>query len=157
MNGVTNGHEGIIPLPSAKPIKVSTSITIQPPLTRRGHGPGLALVVPSGIDLDGSDKTLDPPPLQKWAEEGYAVVQIVLAEGEGDKFGSNFEQAVDTLSKLKECDSVEKIGLICRLYNFLYHRHILTAELSLQCTYHTRRYENYRLDGLYRRRGHLWK
>ena len=157
MNGVTNGHEETIPLPSAKPIKVSTSITIQPPLTRRGQGPGLALVVPSGIDLNGSDTTLDPPPLQKWAEEGYAVAQITLAEGQSDKFGSNFEEAIDALSKLKECDSAEKIGLICKMPDFLSCCLTLIAERSVQCTYYTRRYENHRFDDLYCRRGHLWQ
>lgn len=119
MNGDTNGHcDETIPLPSAKPVNVSSSVTIQPPLTRRGHGPGLALVVPSAVDLNGSDKTLDPPPIQKWAEEGYAVAQITLTEGDGSKFKANFEEAVDALSKLKECDSVEKIGLIGRPPDF---------------------------------------
>lgn len=113
MNGITNGHEETIPLPSAVPHKVSSKVVLQAPLTRKGHGPGLIILVPSGLDLNGSEKTLDPPPLQKWAEEGFAVAQITVTEGEGDSFQSNLETAFDGLTDLKECDSVEKIGLIC--------------------------------------------
>ena len=113
MNGVTNGHEEAIPPPSAKPVTVSSNVILQPPLTRRGHGPGLVLLVPDGLALSGSDKTLDPPPLQKWAEEGYAVAQVTLDESEGDKFQRYLQEATDALSELKECDSTDQIGLIC--------------------------------------------
>lgn len=132
MNGTTSDHEESIPLPSAKPSKVSSSVTTHAPLTRRGHGPGLILLVPSGLDLNGSDKTLDPPPLQKWAEEGYAVAQITLSESEGDKFKSNLQEALDALSKLKECDSVEKVGLICKLAKAMLRDNALTITLSVQ-------------------------
>ena len=114
MNGVANGHEDAIPLPSAKPATISSNIVVQAPLTRRGYGPGLLLLVPTGLDLSGSEKTLDPPPLQKWAEEGFAVAQITLGEGEGKKFQIYLQEATNALSKLKECESVDKIGLICR-------------------------------------------
>ena len=119
MNGHTNGTNGAeerTPLPSAKAIVVSPDIVIQPPLTRRGHGPGLVLLVPSGLDLRGHEKTLDPPPLQKWAEEGYAVAQITLTEGGGEKFQGHLKEVIGALEKLKDCDSVEKIGVICELY-----------------------------------------
>jgi carboxymethylenebutenolidase len=116
MNEVTSGSEETIPLPSAKPTTVSSNVVVQPPLTRRGHGPALILLVPTGLDLSSSEKTLDPPPLQKWAEEGFAVAQITLSEGEGDKFQTHLQEATNALAKLKECDSAEKIGLICRSY-----------------------------------------
>ena len=113
MNGVTNGNEDTIPLPSAKPLTISLKVTIQPPLTRRGNGPGLILLVPFGLDLNGHDKTLDPPPLQKWAEEGYAVAQITLTEGDGDKFKTHLNEAIYGLAEVKECNSTENMGLIC--------------------------------------------
>ena len=119
MNGVTNGNEDTIPLPSAKPFIVSSNVVVQPPLTRRGTGPSLILIVPSGLDLQGHNKTLDPPPLQKWAEEGYGVAQIALAEGEGDKFQTHLKEAINGLAELKECDSTEKLGLICTFSWFL--------------------------------------
>jgi carboxymethylenebutenolidase len=105
-----------MPLPSAKPATVSSNVVVQPPLTRRGHGPGLILLVPTGLDLSGSEKTLDPPPLQKWSEEGFAVAQITLGESEGDEVKIHLQEATNALSTLKECDSADKIGLICRSY-----------------------------------------
>lgn len=118
MNGETNGtnginghHEGPVELPSAKSFEVASNVLVQPPLSRKGHGPGLILLVPTGLDLSGHSKTLDPPPLQKWAEEGYAVAQITLQEGSELKGGLG--QALKALRELKECDSDEKMGLIC--------------------------------------------
>lgn len=64
--------EAEVPLPNAarEPIvgfKGAGSLSLQPPLTRRGHGPGLIVFVPA---LDGKTRaeTLDPEPVQKWAE-----------------------------------------------------------------------------------------
>ena len=115
MNGHTNGHDETIALPSAKPVNISSNVTLHPPLTRRGYGPALILLVPAELDLNGSNKTLDPPPLQKWAEEGFAVAQITLNDGAGDQFSTHLQEATNALSARKECDSVEKIGVICRL------------------------------------------
>jgi carboxymethylenebutenolidase len=116
----TNGdsHEEEIQLPSAKFIALTSSVTLQPPLTRRGHGPGLILLVPHGVDLSGSEKTLDPPPLQKWAEEGYAVAQIVTDQhGRVEPmFATQLRVAFQGLQRMEECDSVEQLGLICRSY-----------------------------------------
>ena len=120
MNGHSNGIHGPekpekpVYLPSARPFDVSSNVVIQPPLTRRGHGPGLLLLIPTGIDLEGSDKTLDPPPLQKWAEEGYAVAQIILEEAQSSTFERHMQDAIATLSELKECDSTESLGVICK-------------------------------------------
>lgn len=116
MNGPTNGahnSEDAVPLPSAKPFDVSPKVVVQPPLTRRGHGPGLVLIVPSELDLKGSLKTLDPPPLQKWAEESFVVAQITLTDGEGSEFEAQLQDALTSLSDLKECDSIDSVGLIC--------------------------------------------
>jgi carboxymethylenebutenolidase len=113
MNGhaaETNG-ESPVSLPSAKAIPINDAITLQPPLTRRGTGPGLLLLVPGSLDLNGHEKTLDPPPLQKWAEEGYAVAQIIS----DNDIKSSISKAIEELGNLQECESTSKIGLICRL------------------------------------------
>lgn len=119
MNGETNGtnghHEEPVQLPSAKAYGISSNCTVQPPLSRRGHGPGLILLVPEGLDLTGHSKTLDPPPLQKWAEEGYAVAQILVSDGLD--FKAALEDVRQALAKLEECDSGECMGLICKLTN----------------------------------------
>ncbi|KAK5652382.1 hypothetical protein OQA88_10574 [Cercophora sp. LCS_1] len=67
-------------IPSAPPVTISPTLTIQPPLSRRGTGPGLILIVPAHVDLSRNTATTDPPPLRKWAEESYAVAQILAGE-----------------------------------------------------------------------------
>jgi carboxymethylenebutenolidase len=59
-----------------RPQRISPHVTLQAPLSRRGRGPGLVLVLDHYAAIEASEKHLDPPPLQKWAEEGFAVVQV---------------------------------------------------------------------------------
>jgi len=97
---------------TAKPISVATDVLLQIPLSRRGAGPGLLLVVPKdyqGRNSADVNKTLDPEPLQKWAEEGYAVVE---ARVDVDGALDNYEQAIKALLDLPQCTSKEKIGII---------------------------------------------
>ena len=144
-NGATNGEKQV-PLPSAKPFDVSRNVVVQPPLTRRGHGPGLLLLVPAGLDLNGSSKTLDPSPLQKWAEEGFAVAQITLADGEGQKFQGHLKEAIDGLSKQSECDSTDRMGLICKVAPSPSELQYTDYLLSVQCARHTGCFERRGLD-----------
>ncbi|KAH7390114.1 hypothetical protein BKA64DRAFT_113621 [Cadophora sp. MPI-SDFR-AT-0126] len=95
---------------SAKPISVATDVLLQTPLSRRGEGPGLLLIVPKtyqGRNSADANKTLDPEPLQKWAEEGFAV-----AEARFDGVLEPCEQAIKALLDLPQCTSKEKVGLI---------------------------------------------
>ncbi|KAF2806645.1 carboxymethylenebutenolidase [Mytilinidion resinicola] len=61
---------------------ISGRTFIQPPLSRRGTGPGLILIVDQEelqtTTLPQNNKTLDPPPFKKWAEEGFAVAQVLI-------------------------------------------------------------------------------
>jgi carboxymethylenebutenolidase len=68
------------------------------------------LAVSAALDLNGHGKTLDPPPLQKWAEEGYAVAQILVGDVAADIAGQ-LGTAVAELEKLPEC-SGDKFGLV---------------------------------------------
>lgn len=99
------------PLPNATPLAITSDITIHPPLSRRGAGPGLILIVSSNLNLSSHDKSLDPPPLQKWAEESYAVAQITV----GDDASALSEQlgvALAELGKLPQCESADKVAVI---------------------------------------------
>ncbi|KAK4156081.1 hypothetical protein C8A00DRAFT_41354 [Chaetomidium leptoderma] len=96
--------------PSAPRVQVTPEISIQPPLSRRGNGPGLVLVVSDALDLGRHEKTLDPPPLQKWAEEGYAVAQI-LVDGGASNLPEKLATAVAELDRLPQC-SGDKFGLV---------------------------------------------
>ncbi|KAK8016754.1 carboxymethylenebutenolidase [Apiospora rasikravindrae] len=113
----TNPEKTPVPRPSAPSIAVSPTLTLQPPLTRRGHGPGLVLLVDPSLDLSNChDKTLDPPPLQKWAEEGYAVAQLKLVPNEVVSPGGllddeELHQAIQALEELPSCDGARELGL----------------------------------------------
>ncbi|KAK8852090.1 carboxymethylenebutenolidase [Apiospora arundinis] len=107
----------VVPRPNAPSIVVSPTLTLQPPLSRRGHGPGLVLLVDPVLDLGSChDKTLDPPPLQKWAEEGYAVAQLRLVPNEvvedTTAAAEVIQEAIQELAKLPSCDPTEKLGFI---------------------------------------------
>ncbi|KAJ7179514.1 NTF2-like protein [Mycena filopes] len=106
-------NEQPVALPSAPQIFWAEGIVLQPPLTRRGTGPGLIAFLPpdSALNLSsksGDDKPLDPEPVQKWAEEGFAVVGIITGHGSVD---ANLQAAVDALLKLKELDIRDKFAI----------------------------------------------
>ena len=66
------------------PQQISPHLTLQAPLSRRGKGPGIVLVLDHYALVEKSERHLDPPPLKKWAEEGFAVVQVRRFEFVGD-------------------------------------------------------------------------
>lgn len=97
-----------------EPQIISSSITFQAPLSRRGNGPGLILVLDAYAEVGNSEKCLDPPPLQKWAEEGFAVVQL-LVPGKPDDGGEfPLEKALETLKGCEACEFEKGVGLICK-------------------------------------------
>ncbi|GAA5985669.1 hypothetical protein JCM11641_001468 [Rhodosporidiobolus odoratus] len=121
----------LFPLPSAETIHLAPNVQLQPPLTRCGKGPGLLIVVPSlcsaadvnlaevneaNLPETISSKSLDPPPLQKWAEEGYCVLQLEYkAESEVNEaewgIEKVLEEGVETLKGRVECTG-KRLGLI---------------------------------------------
>lgn len=79
-----------VALPSAKPIRLSANVTLQPPLSRRGSGPALIIFLAADYisQKENSSKTLDPEPIQKWAEEGFCVVEVKSGSNEAPTLGS---------------------------------------------------------------------
>lgn len=62
------------------PAFLAANVRLQRPLSRRGKGPGLVIFIPGQDERASlSKETLDPVPLQKWAEEGFAVVEITVS------------------------------------------------------------------------------
>ena len=112
-----------VSLPSAPAKRISPNVILQPPLSRRGHGLGLFLILP---DDDGARQeagrpstTLDPHPRQKWAEEGYAVVEIRTSPAsarEGKKGVSSVRSllliGLEALMGLPQCDTKDRAGLL---------------------------------------------
>ncbi|ORY51769.1 hypothetical protein BCR35DRAFT_310685 [Leucosporidium creatinivorum] len=131
-----------VALPSAPLVTLASNVSLQPPLTHRGSGPGLVLLLPP-LPTEGSleaqqpkgwKKPLDPPPQYKWAEEGYAVLEMVVArDAVGDASGAwdlkrTLAEGVQKLQELKECEG-EHIGVV------VYEPTILAEVLVLLPTY----------------------
>lgn len=107
-------NEQAPPLPSAPLRILAPNIVLQPPLTRRGSGPGVVLLMPdaSKLKLNTGPRPLDPEPVQKWAEEGFAVVAVSPSESEGRSLNTILKQAIDTLIALDEVDVRDKFAII---------------------------------------------
>ncbi|KAJ7283363.1 NTF2-like protein [Mycena rebaudengoi] len=100
-------------LPSAPLMTIAEGIVLQPPLTRRGTGPGLIAFLPPDGALkispkSGHDKPLDPVPVVKWAEEGFAVIGITTGHA---SVRENLNKSVNALLNLKELDIRDKIAV----------------------------------------------
>ncbi|OOG00604.1 hypothetical protein ASPCADRAFT_511563, partial [Aspergillus carbonarius ITEM 5010] len=103
-------------LPSAPRVDLGPKTILQPPLSRCGKGPGLVIIRPANAAMYQEKNTsLDPEPLQKWAEESYAVVQITLdlASCSSPSFCSEaLQAATEALIALEECTNKGKFGLL---------------------------------------------
>ncbi|KAJ3809407.1 NTF2-like protein [Lentinula aff. lateritia] len=99
-----------VALPSSPLITLSNNAYLQPPLTRRGTGPGMiAFLPPSSAYKPNIGKPLDPEPVQKWAEEGFAVVGVT--SGEGWSIEEALTKGVDALLSLEELDTRDKFAV----------------------------------------------
>jgi carboxymethylenebutenolidase len=102
-------NEQAPPLPSAPLQHLNPQVILQPPLSRRGIGPGLILLLPQAVEPSTRTKRpLDPEPVQKWAEEGFAVVGITASS----TLAQNMALAVDALKQHDKVDIKDKIGLV---------------------------------------------
>ena len=101
---------------SAELAALPENALVQLPLSRRGRGPGLLIFMPDDYTpkKNGSKaKTLDPEPLQKWAEEGFAVVQLTIGtDDDPQETYLNTMDAVRFLLRLPECAEFEKVGVV---------------------------------------------
>lgn len=107
--------------------QISPHLSLQPPLSRRGKGPGLILILDHYALIEASEKHLDPPPLQKWAEEGFAVVQV-LVPGKVDDGGEfPLDRALEALKTCEGCHFGEGVGLVCKHSSFNSHICVVTG------------------------------
>ncbi|KAF8639983.1 hypothetical protein AX17_001229 [Amanita inopinata Kibby_2008] len=106
-------EEQPVPLPSAPLINFNSHTVIQPPLTHRGTGPGLVVFLPntSSLELDSESKVLDPEPVKKWAEEGFAVAGVTLTMQESN-LSELVQQSFRALSELPQVESKYKFAVI---------------------------------------------
>ncbi|KAI8210333.1 hypothetical protein K4K52_012382 [Colletotrichum sp. SAR 10_76] len=100
------------PLPQARPQQLREGITLLPPLSRRGHGPGLIIL------QQDSSKHLDiidgvPSALVKWAEEGYVVVGIqAQAISHGGDVPEVMRYALEAMQSCDKLESQSRFGII---------------------------------------------
>lgn len=103
-------------LPSAPAMEITAGVVLQPPLSRCGRGPGLVLVRAAGhAESQPNNHTLDPEPLQKWAEESFAVSQITFDPETSASPTAVFDllrDATQALASLAECDKKASFGLL---------------------------------------------
>ncbi|KAJ5559706.1 hypothetical protein N7513_002105 [Penicillium frequentans] len=101
------------PLPQPQLEQLLPGVSLLLPLSRRGTGPGLILLVP---DLGSSILSIEngiPSPVIKWAEESYVVAAIDASACENSEQGERI--LLDITHALNEnpcCDIKSRIGLI---------------------------------------------
>lgn len=104
------------PLPSAKIQVLKPGVSLQPPLTRLGSGPGLIILTSDEIyDEQVAQRDDAPTAVLKWAEEGYTVVQISATATEASDIKTVFDEALSALEKCDACQPKNKVGLVCKL------------------------------------------
>ena len=114
-----------IPLPNAALLRISQNIVLQPPLSRRGTGPGIVIFLPNPAQVVFTDqsapKPLDPDPIIKWAEEGFAVVAIT---GSNDlpSIVQALKEALEVLQTLEQVDVKQKFAVISEYHGQMHRR-----------------------------------
>lgn len=98
------------PLPTTNLKSIGSGVSLLAPLSRRGHGPGIILLVPDHEDQLTISQGV-PSLLVKWAEEGFAVVEIQRKALEGDAAAA-VSLAVDGLAGCEACQPKDKIGVV---------------------------------------------
>jgi carboxymethylenebutenolidase len=115
-----------VPLPNAALIQISSDIVLQPPLSRRGAGPGIIIFLPDSTHLVLADqsaaKPLDPDPITKWAEEGFAVVAIAgTSSDQSPSAAQALKEALEALQALEQVDIKEKFAVIGEYHRQMYN------------------------------------
>lgn len=113
------------PLPAAKLQVLKPGVSLQPPLTRLGSGPGLILFTTDDIyDEEVTQRDDAPTAVLKWAEEGYTVVQISAAAVGSSKIENLLTEAVKAIERCDACQPKDKAGVVCKYkssHNFTLH------------------------------------
>ena len=101
------------PLPAPRLTQPRPGVSLLQPLSRRGVGPGLILLVPQ---LQQPLLTIEngvPSPLVKWAEEGYVVVALdTAALQDHEQTKDLLLCAAKLISDSECCEPNHRIGLV---------------------------------------------
>lgn len=105
------------PLPSPGLTEVTPGVSLLRPLSRLGTGPGMIILTYNYKDSLAINEGV-PSPLVKWAEEGYAVIEIqatALNNASGEHI---IESAIETLRGCDNCKPKDKFGMIGQCSHF---------------------------------------
>lgn len=109
------GEAAPSPLPQPQLKQIGTGLSLLPPLSRKGKGPGIIVLVPE-IDNSSTATNLSivdgvPSSLIKWAEEGYTVVEIRKQAWSNGK--TPLLEAVSQLAQCDACQPKDVVGIVC--------------------------------------------
>lgn len=104
------------PLPSPELTEVMPGVSLLRPLSRLGTGPGMIILTHDYKD-SLAIKAGVPSPLVKWAEEGYAVVEIQATALSSDKRHA-IKSALEALKDCDKCQPKNKVGLVGQCPHF---------------------------------------
>ncbi|GLA70808.1 hypothetical protein AtubIFM55763_000982 [Aspergillus tubingensis] len=79
-----------------------------PPLTRRGIGPGMVIVLPDDHSIQPTQGKDVPAPAFRWAEEGYTVIEILKS---GLKREKVLRLAIKALARHDKCAPNDMISI----------------------------------------------
>lgn len=99
------------PLPTADLQEIAPGISVLPPLSRRGHGPGIVILTAQSDEPLAIHEGV-PSHLIKWAEEGYTVANITT-QVSGDASDS-LKKALDALNAESKCEPKGVVGIVCK-------------------------------------------
>ena len=85
-------------------------VSLLRPLSRLGTGPGMIILTHNYDDVLAIKEGV-PSPLIKWAEEGYAVIEI-QAKALRTGTGHIIKAAVEALRNCAKCEPKDKVGLV---------------------------------------------
>lgn len=138
----SSASEQPVPLPDAPIHRITEILSVQPPLSRRGHGPGLLLFVSDDVSVAEGLKPLDPEPVQKWAEEGFAVafavarpgqdVQKILADAATALIGLG--ERLDIKDKLGVVGESDAVVLLLDRPQIIHFQQCMTTRYSTTCS-----------------------
>lgn len=115
------------PLPEPRRTEISTGVSLLQPLSRRGTGPGIVLVVPDSTSDNLTIKDGVPSPLIKWAEESYTVVEIQerALKAAGVNLPDVLQKAVKAIVDEGNCVPKQKVGVLGLFQSIFAYIHML--------------------------------
>ena len=104
------------PLPAVKQTVLGDGLSLLLPLSRRGTGPGMIVLVPDEPEDDPhrsiAIRNGVPWPMIKWAEESYAVVEVQASALTAGSAATVLSGAIRALEECAQCQPKNVVGVV---------------------------------------------